>query len=142
MRIAITSQNFRSVTGHAGRARRFIVFEADGDSPPLEVGRIDLDANMAIHGYDHAAAHPLDNMDVLITGGAGEGFVRHLAARGVRVVATPEDDPRRAVAAFFAGRVLSASELCKHDHSDLEGGDPHGHGESGHECSCHLPAGH
>jgi predicted Fe-Mo cluster-binding NifX family protein len=140
MRIAITSQNFRSVTGHAGRARRFIVFEADGHSPPREVERIDLDANMAMHGYEHAAAHPLDTMDVLITGGAGEGFVRNLAARGVRVVATPEEDPRLAVAAFFAGRVLSASELCNHDHSDLEGGDDHDHGESGHECSCRAPA--
>jgi hypothetical protein len=28
MRIAITSQNFRTVTGHAGRAGRFLVFEA------------------------------------------------------------------------------------------------------------------
>ncbi|MEI6415869.1 MAG: NifB/NifX family molybdenum-iron cluster-binding protein [Pseudomonadota bacterium] len=139
MRIAITSQNFRTVTGHAGRARRFIVFEADGLSAPREVERIDLDENMTIHGYDHRAAHPLDNMDVLITGGAGEGFVRNLAARGVQVVATPEDDPQLAVAAFLAGRILSASEACNHDHSDLEGevGDTHDHHASGHQCSCH-----
>jgi predicted Fe-Mo cluster-binding NifX family protein len=133
MRIAVTSQNFRTVTGHAGRARRFIVFEADGGAPPSEVGRLDLDADMAIHGYDPRAAHPLDDMDVLITGGAGEGFVRHMAARGVRVVATAETDPILAVQAFFAGRIGSPGDGCNHDHGDLaaEGGD------SGHGCDCH-----
>lgn len=134
MRIAVTSQNFRTVTGHAGRARRFMVFAADGTAAPREVERLDLDADMAIHGYDHRAGHPLDGMDVLITGGAGEGFVRHLAARGVRVVATAETDPALAVQAFLAGRVKSPA--CNHDHSDLE--DHAGHdGEAGHTCDCH-----
>jgi len=134
MRIAITSQNFRTVTGHAGRARRFLVFEVASGQPPKELERLDLDAEMAIHGFDHRAAHPLDGMDVLITGGAGEGFVRHLAARGVMVVATPETDPLRAVDAFLAGRVLSASDACNHDHSDLGEDD---HDGAGHSCSCH-----
>ena len=138
MRIAITSQNFRSVTGHAGRARRFIVYETDGKSPPAEIGRLDLDADMAIHGYDHEASHPLDAIDVLITASAGPGFVNHLAARGVTVVATPEIDPLAAVAAFLAGRVLSPSEGCDGSHGG-EGsadGHDHDHGE-GHSCGCH-----
>lgn len=137
MRIAVTSQNFRTVTGHAGRARRFIVFEADGREQPREVERLDLDKDMAIHGYGQRTAHPLDNMDVLITGGAGEGFVQNLAARGVQVVATPESDPKLAVDAFLSGRVMSASEACNHDHSDL-GEDDHDHDDgAGHTCSCH-----
>jgi len=134
MRIAVTSQNFRTVTGHAGRARRFIVFEALDGEMPREVERLDLDAEMAIHGFDHHTRHPLDTMHVLITGGAGEGFVRNLAARGVQVVATPESDPVLAVDAFLAGRLMSASDACKHDHSDLEE-DGHDH-ETGHQCSC------
>lgn len=140
MRIAVSSQNFRSVTGHAGRARRFIVFEANGQEPPREVERLDLDANMTIHGYDHGAAHPLDSMRVLITGGAGEGFIRHLAARGVQVVATDESVPALAVAAFLAGRVKSASEACHHDHGD-GGTDEHIQGEieQSHRCNCRSP---
>jgi predicted Fe-Mo cluster-binding NifX family protein len=137
MRIAVTSQNFRTVTGHAGHARRFIVFDAAGNDAPHEVERLDLDAGMVIHGFDPRARHPLDGVDVLITGGAGEGFIRHLATRGVRVVATGESDPRAAVAAFLAGRVTSASAGCNHDHSDL-GDDGGGHGEGpGHACNCH-----
>ena len=138
MRIAITSQNFRTVTGHAGRARRFIVFEAGGQAPLREVERLDLDANMTIHGYDHEAGHPLDSMQVLITGGAGEGFVRHLAARGVQVVATDESIPELAVEAFLAGRVKSATQACHHDHSD-GCADEHIHDGAGqdHSCNCH-----
>lgn len=58
MRIAVTvtSQNYRTVTGHAGRAHRLIVFEAGGQESPREVESLDLDANMAIHGFDHATA--------------------------------------------------------------------------------------
>jgi predicted Fe-Mo cluster-binding NifX family protein len=139
MRIAVTSQNFRTVTGHAGRARRFIVFEADGQAPPREVERLDLDANMTIHGYDHEAAHPLDSINVLITGGAGEGFIRHLAARGVQVVATDENVPELAVAAFLAGRVKSASEACHHDHNDDSTNEnTQADAEQSHECNCHC----
>jgi predicted Fe-Mo cluster-binding NifX family protein len=134
MRIAVTSQNFRTVTGHAGRARRFIVFEAGGAAPPAEVARLDLDVGMTIHGFDPRVAHPLDSMDVLITAGAGEGFVRHLAARGVRVVATGESDPRRAVEAYLAGRILPPSDGCDHGHG--EAGHDHGEGE-GEGCGCH-----
>lgn len=130
MRIAVTSQNFRSVTGHAGRASRFIVFAVEDALQLREVERLDLDADMAIHGYDRLASHPLDGMNVLITGGAGEGFVRHLAARGVRVVATAETDPRLAVEAFLAGRVTSPGEGCQHGNND-------DHDKAGHACGCH-----
>ncbi len=137
MRIAVTSQNYRTVTGHAGRARRFIVFEANGQESPREVNRLDLASDMAIHGYDHRAAHPLDSMNVLITGGAGTGFIQHMAARGVLVVATEESDPGMAVEAFIAGRVKPASESCSHDHGDPDD-DGHAHGgEQGHTCGCH-----
>ena len=58
----------------------------------------------------------------------------YLAERGVVVVATPVSDPVRAVDAFLAGRVLSASDGCNHDHSDLgDEADDH----TGHSCNCH-----
>ena len=121
MQIAVTSQNFRSVTGHAGRARRFIVFEIIGTAPPKEINRLDLGPELVMHGFDPDAAHPLDEMDVLITAGAGEGLVRRLAARGVRVVATSETEPIRAVESFLAGRVLEAV-TCQHGHGGQEPG--------------------
>jgi len=107
MRIAVTSQNFRTITGHAGKTRRFLVFEGQpNDEGRLgEAERLDLPQEMSMHEY-HGEDHPIHGMDVVITGGAGQGFVRRLAAHGVRVVITSETDPVRAVGAVLAGREL------------------------------------
>lgn len=42
MKIGITSQNFRSITGHAGKGRRFIIFTVEAGQPAQETGRLDL----------------------------------------------------------------------------------------------------
>lgn len=128
MRIAVTSQNFRSITGHAGRTRRFLVFDVDSFASVSEINRLDLPKELAMHGFDDSQPHPLDGMDVLITGGAGDGFVRRLARRGVRVVATSETDPETAVHAFLAGCLREARPQLMHDHAHGEHG---GHGGCG-----------
>ena len=125
MHIAVSSQNFRQVTGHAGHARRFLVFKVDDTQSIDLVDRLDLPKELAIHGFDDRQPHPLYGMDVLITGGAGEGFKRRLATRGVRVVATGETDPETAVKDFLAGTVKAAEP---HDH------EAHGDHE---DCGCH-----
>jgi predicted Fe-Mo cluster-binding NifX family protein len=107
MKIAVTSQNFRTVTGHAGKARRFLVYEADMGRVPVEFARFDLPREMSIHEFP-GGPHPLDGMDVLITGSAGRGFVDSLAQRGVRVVVTGEPDPVRAVTDYLADRLEPA----------------------------------
>jgi hypothetical protein len=42
MRIAVSSQNFRTITGHAGKSRRFIVYHAKPGETPQELERLDL----------------------------------------------------------------------------------------------------
>ncbi len=126
MRFAVTSQNFRTVTGHAGKARRFIVFEASGPDEIVEVSRLDLPIDMAFHGFDDRRPHPVDEADVLITGGAGEGFVMRMARRGIRVVRTGETDPVEAVRGCFTGNLKPP---VPHDHD-------HAHGEGHHSCGC------
>jgi predicted Fe-Mo cluster-binding NifX family protein len=125
MRIAVSSQNFREGTGHAGHARRFLVFSVDGPGSINLVDRLGLPKELAIHGFDDQAPHPIYDMDVLITDGAGECFKQRLAQRGVRVIATAETDPESAVRDFLAGAVKAPEA---HDHE--------GHG-SGTDCGCH-----
>lgn len=125
MQIAVSSQNFREVTGHAGHARRFLVYEIDEARAIHLVDRLDLPKEFAIHGFDDRQPHPLYDMDVLITGGAGEGFKRRLATRGVQVVATGETDPETAVRDFMAG-------VVKVPQADDHGG----HGDHA-GCGCH-----
>ncbi len=102
MKIAVTSQNFRTVTGHAGKTRKFLVFEADGEGTLREVDRISLPKENSIHAHPPGAPHPLDDMDFVITSGCGQGFVNKMAARGVRVYVTDTEDPQAAAAELLA----------------------------------------
>jgi predicted Fe-Mo cluster-binding NifX family protein len=113
MRIGVTSQNFRTITGHAGKTRRFLVYEADGETEPREVERLDLPREMSLHEY-HGDDHPIYGLDAVITASCGSGFVQRLGRRGVKVVATSEQDPAAAAAALAAGRPLPAAD--PHDH--------------------------
>ncbi|MGA7981653.1 MAG: NifB/NifX family molybdenum-iron cluster-binding protein [Chromatiaceae bacterium] len=105
MRIGVTSQNFRTITGHAGKARRFLIFQTEGAGGPRETGRLDLPKEMSLHEY-HGPDHPVYAFDVVITAGCGAGFAQRLASRGVTVVTTSEPDPLTAVAAVAAERPL------------------------------------
>ena len=126
MKIAVSSQNFGTVTAHAGKARRFIVFDLATPCTPREVERLDLPRELALHEY-RGLDHPLFAMDAVITGGAGDGFVRRLGARGIEVVLTGETDPLQAVHDYVAGIVkppLPHEHGHEHEHAHAHG---HGH---------------
>lgn len=115
MRIAVTSQNFRTITGHGGKSRRFLIFEADGEAPPSEIDRLDLPKEMSLHEY-HGDDHPLFRygVDALITGSCGNGFVSRLARHGIRVHATASTDPAAASALLASGAALPQAEPHAH----------------------------
>jgi len=122
VRIAVTSQNFKTITGHAGKARRFIVYETDGPESPRELERLDLPKELSIHEY-HGDDHPLFGLglDALVTQGAGQGFVQRMARHGIAVHPTGEADPLAAVALVAAGRPLPAAPPHDHDHGHVAG---------------------
>ena len=122
MKIGITSQNFRTITGHAGKTRRFLVLSPQADGGVQEVERLDLPKEMSMHEF-RGDAHPVYDLDVLITGGCGQGFARRLAFYGVKVIATAETDPLKAATDYLAGRPLPAPAPHDHDHN-------HGHDHS------------
>lgn len=139
MRIGFTSQNFRTITGHAGRTRRFLVHELDPDGQTREVERLDLPQEMCMHEFHQDGPHPLDALDVLVTKECGPSFVTRMARRGVVVVVSAEDtDPASVLTGIAAGTVdISApAVVAPHDHvhehchdHDHEGhGHGHGHG--------------
>ncbi len=102
MKIAVTSQNRRTVTSHAGRCRRFWIYEVrDG----AVVGRelLELPREQSFHESRAADAHPLDGIEALISQGMGEGLVRRLAGMGARGYLTDESDPERAVRLLLDG---------------------------------------
>lgn len=124
MRIAIASQNFRTITPHAGMTRRFMIFEVGSGCAPQEINRLDLPRGHSIHEYAGHDPHPLDDVDVVIAGSAGPGFIDRMAARGVKAVATAETDPIQAITQFMAGTL------------------PPPAAEEGGGCNCHCQGTH
>jgi predicted Fe-Mo cluster-binding NifX family protein len=113
MKIGVTSQNFRTITGHGGKARRFLLYQTRDHGGVEEAGRLDLPKAMSMHDF-HGTEHPIFGLDVLITGSCGEGFRRRLAARGVQVIATSATDPLQSVVDLVAGRPLASAEPHEH----------------------------
>ena len=119
MRIGVTSQNFRTITAHAGRARRFMIFEDFPEGQIQRTGMLDLPMEMSIHEYPRDVAHPIDGLDVLITGSCGDEFSTKLAERGIRVIVTSETDPVTAVTAVLSGAALPPA-ASEDDHDGCE----------------------
>jgi len=101
MKIAIASQNRRSVTAHVGRCRHFFIFDMD-QAPTQSPGSLDLGPEQVLHVWQDGA-HPLDGVSTVIAGSIGQGVADKLAHRGIHVLATPERDLGRVVDQFLDG---------------------------------------
>lgn len=115
MRIAITSQNRKSVTPHAGMCRKFWIYDID-DRQVRGKSLLELAREQALHESRGDAPHPLDGVDVLISGGMGAGLAARMARRGTAALVTPESDPDRAVAAYLAGELETLPARCNDSH--------------------------
>ena len=102
LRIAVCSQNRKTVTEHAGKCRKFWIYEVrDGVVAGREL--LELPLEEALHSTPGDTAHPLDGVDVLIAGGMGGGMQAKLRARGIAPRVTELTDLDAAVTAFLAG---------------------------------------
>ncbi|HUW50772.1 MAG TPA: NifB/NifX family molybdenum-iron cluster-binding protein [Sulfuricella sp.] len=123
MKIAITSQNRKTITGHAGKCRKFWIYEID-DKKIVGKTLLELTLEQSFHESHAGGPHPLDGTNVLITGGAGQGLMRRLSNMGIQGLVTPETDPDSAVAAFLDGTL----KLGLAEHHEGHGEHHHGHG--------------
>jgi len=121
MKIGITSQNFKTITGHAGKTRRFLIYESKSGGEPVELERWDFPKEMSMHEYRGSEPHPLQQLDIMITGGCGEGFKNKLARMGVLVLATGETDQLAAAQAVSRGETLPPAVESDHDHGHSNG---------------------
>lgn len=103
IRIAVASQHYRTVSGHAGKCRRFLVFEAEHGTAPREVERFDLPRKLTFREFAGDGPHPLDSVQAVIVASAGAGFIGRMAARGIEVITTSQTDPLCAATQYVAG---------------------------------------
>lgn len=101
MQIAITSQNRKTITEHAGKCRNFWIYE-------IEQGQltgkrlIELPIEQSFHASHHQFAEPLAGINVLITGSMGDRLYHRLLQSGIQPIITLEENPDQAVTAFLA----------------------------------------
>jgi len=102
MKVAVTSQNFKTVTAHAGKTRRFLIYDATSAQDVAEVDRLDLPKEMSLSAYKGTDPHPIGGVDMIVTGGCGDGFRQRMARIGIGVVVTDEIDSIEAAREAFA----------------------------------------
>ena len=117
MKIAVTSQNRKTITEHAGKCRKFWIYEIDQENV-IDKQLLELPLSQSFHERAHSAVvslapNPLDAVDVLIAGSMGWGLQQRLRQKGIVAVATSETDPDLAVSAWLNG---SLAEISPHVH--------------------------
>ncbi len=122
MKIAIATKDWRTVSGHAGQARCWLIYDL---APGLERGalpapeRVELAKDQVLHHFRDEGPHPLDGVEIVVAGSAGDGFVRHMQKRGAQVLLTGETEPSVALTRILAGEALPdqrfdiTTTLCK-----------------------------
>ena len=106
MKIAITSQNRKTITEHAGRCRKFWVFNIKNNKI-IDKKLLELPKEQAFHESSPHESHPLDDIDVLITGGMGQGLMTRLERNNINGLVTKESDPEKAVLSYLNGSLTN-----------------------------------
>jgi len=119
MKIAVSSQDFRKVSGHAGQARRWLVMAAEDGSDPVVAEQLELPPALVFHHFKGSGVHPLDAASVLITRFAGDGFVTKMRKRGIEVRQTR--DRRAQGCRRLSRRPPRAAPLAPADVAALQG---------------------
>jgi predicted Fe-Mo cluster-binding NifX family protein len=122
MKIAIATKDWQTVSGHAGKSKYWLLYDF-GPAPSREAlpapSRIELEKAQILHYFQDDGPHPLDGVDVVVAGSAGDGFVRHMKNRGADVLLTGETDPAAALTRILSGEPLPdqrfdiTTTLCK-----------------------------
>ncbi len=122
MKIAIATKDWATVSGHAGQARCWLLYDLvpGPEGAPLPApARVELTKEQVLHNFRDGGAHPLDGVEIVVAGSAGDGFIRHMQKRGAEVLLTGETDPSAALTRILAGEALPdprfdiTTTLCK-----------------------------
>ncbi len=129
MRIAVATNNGKTLASHGGRCRFFAIYQVDEKkritkiggrpNPHLEFvrerhsGGYGTGRGMGHGGGGHDMVYQaIHGCDVLLAGGMGPRLAGDLAARGIKPVVTEERDITRALCLFLEGK-LDEGGFCK-----------------------------
>lgn len=124
MKIAVVSDDGRSISSHFGRATQYIVFPVEGetllapeirDKPARHGAGHTHGDHHGQHGEGHGAMHrrmfePIADCDVLIARGMGRGAYEDLQGLGIRAIMTELEDAEQAALAAASGSLQDRTD--------------------------------
>lgn len=103
MKIALTSPNGTTLSGHAGKCPGYLVFEIENDKivrqEHIKLAREQTLRNLEGSLSNHPE-HPLHGISAFVTQGLGEGLMNKLQNDQIAVYQTAEADPVNALKQF------------------------------------------
>ena len=102
MKIAVTSQNVRNVTAHAGRCRKFWIYEFPEFGTEIDKKLVEVDINNTLHAMRASLPEALSEIDTLITAGIGESLKGKLLHAGVSTHISNQSLPDVAALEYMA----------------------------------------
>lgn len=102
--VALTMQNKREITDHAGKCRHFLLVHFD-QGKEVERSWVKLSLDETFSQWGVPLPPGLQNIDALITRGAGPGLQLRLAAQKVRALITDITDPDLALTMYREGEL-------------------------------------
>ncbi len=132
-KIAISSQDKKTITGHAGKCRNFVIYTVDTEGN-YTTKPLNLEKGEALHDsfQGTSQSNPIFDMDIFLTQSIGQGAIEKLATKNVRTYIIEETDPETAINKLIEGTLKAFSNVGHHH--DHEHGHDHGQGHAG--CNC------
>jgi len=107
--VAVTCQNRKEVSGHAGMCRNFLMYTIDNNiiisKKLLELGKEESLHNALHQGDFETVNHPIFNVNILLTGGIGMGAITKLKTKNVASYIIEEKNPDTAIDNLLNGQL-------------------------------------
>lgn len=125
MKIAIASDDEKTISSHFGRTRGFVIFEVEGKEKRSQEYRSNTFTGHA-KGLEEAG-HEIDrhtpilnalrDCKAVISHGMGRRIYNDLKEAGIEVFVTEETDVKKALDLYLNGKLIDRPEIeCSHKH--------------------------
>jgi len=148
IKVAITSQNKRTVTKHAGECRNFLIYTIEDEKVTAkDVLSLEPDKTLKYTFHEDPSEipfSPIYDMDILLSGSIGKSGVNKLAMNNVAAYVIQEKDPDVAIEKLLNGTLEAFEPVSSrhHDHDHHGHHHHHEHSHSGGGCGGGGNCGH
>ena len=117
LKIAVTAQNRKTISSHAGACRNYFIYSINDDKTfTKELLELEKNQSLRYTFHDDKSENPQNKIfevNILLTGGIGQGGVRKLADRGVTAFVIKETEPDVAIEKYL-NKTLAFFEAENH----------------------------